>query len=138
MISAKMDSTQYIISFIPSSIIYLSYKWHAIGASNIWDRPGVFYILCGDIMWRKNRKHSYITRSNHCMQIYMCIYTRTLLMYHCVSLYFYLNKRVCHIPILVYSRTRYLWHSTANKKCKFCIENSLVFRETHGSIEKGQ
>jgi len=58
------------------------------------DRLDVLYILCSD--WRKNRKHSYITRSNHCTQI--CLYTRTLL---CIIYIIFLFDFVISIPILM-------------------------------------
>lgn len=85
MVSAKKDSTRHYF-LLYYLVLFACRTSDTLEASNIWDRPGVFYILCGDIMWRKNRKHSYITRSNHCMQIR--VYTRTLLPLRFVILLF--------------------------------------------------
>lgn len=64
------EKDKSLLQFTASGIIFSSRAGNATRerASGVRDRLGVFYILCGD--WRKNRKHSYITRSNHCTQIY--------------------------------------------------------------------
>lgn len=67
-------------------------------ANGVWDRLGVLYILCSD--WRKNRKHSYITRGNHCTQIDTCIYTNThahFAIYYILSVMLY-----CYLESLSY------------------------------------
>lgn len=92
----------------------------------------MFYILCDD--WRKNRKHSYVRRSNRHTWIPTCTCTFFSLIYRCISLYFYLDKDLlCRILL---STRGYVAFDTANRNCEFRVRSNFLFPENRLLPEK--